>query len=238
MPEARPETVIVADPQIERMRSFALDAIKARSSIFYWIDERQEMADVSLTGTCRDTFHLYRGGMNRFDPLNIARLAGAGRRVSTLGRDYDLAPAGDFDRYKDYLQRGHVADVLDFLFWDGAVPVAGLGIIKHPQDPPLCEASLTLAHSMQPYIEYTLAAHPRLRARRVEAHLRQVCGLTRREIEIAGLICEGLTNHDLGEILGIGLGTVKTHVARLFTKLGLENRASLVSRMARIAATA
>lgn len=234
MAQDRPGTVMPADPQIERMRSFALCAIQARSSIFYWIDERQEMTGVSFSGACEGNFHVYNGGMKRYDPLNIPRLVAAGKRVSTLQRDYTLAPARDFARYQDYLQQGAVADVLDFIFWDGEVAVAGLGIIKHPGEPPLCEASLNLAHSMQPFIEYTLASHPRLRERRVNEHLSRHSGLTRREIEIAGLICQGLTNQDLGEVLGIGLGTVKTHVARLFTKLGIENRASLVSRIAQL----
>lgn len=235
MAQDPPGSVMPTDPQIERMRAFALCAIQAQSSVFYWIDDRLEMAEVSLTGSCARTFHLYKGGMKRYDPLNISRLVGAGKRVSTLRRDYGLAPAREFARYQDYLQQGEVTDVLDFLFWDGEVPVAGLGIIKHRGEPPLCETSMTLAHSMQPFIEYTLASHPRLRERRVNERLSRHAGLTRREIEIAGLICQGLTNQDLGEVLGIGLGTVKTHVARLFTKLGIENRASLVSRIAHLA---
>jgi DNA-binding CsgD family transcriptional regulator len=61
-------------------------------------------------------------------------------------------------------------------------------------------------------------------------------GLTRREIEIAELVCQGLTNHDLVEELGIGLGTVKTHLMNIFTKLEIENRASLSVRLARVGA--
>jgi DNA-binding NarL/FixJ family response regulator len=58
-----------------------------------------------------------------------------------------------------------------------------------------------------------------------------VYGLTEREIEITDLITIGLTNQDIAEVLGIGLGTVKTHLLRMFQKLDVTNRTMLSMRI-------
>lgn len=42
------------------------------------------------------------------------------------------------------------------------------------------------------------------------------------------LVAEGLTNAEIAERLYIGAGTVKTHVARLLTKLDARDRVQLV----------
>jgi DNA-binding CsgD family transcriptional regulator len=231
MVQGRPETSARPDPLVEELRRFALGALRASSSVFYWIDQCAEMADVQLTGTCRASFQRYADQMKAFDPLNVPRLVSSGRRVSPLQKDHVLAPPTDYERYRGYMSEIGIVDVLDLVFWDGDIPFAGLGIIKNPGDPPFCEGSFAFAGSMQPYIEFNLAAHPRLRQQRLAWRLTATYGLTRREIEIAELVCQGLTNQDIREELGIGVGTVKTHLIRIFQKMGTKNRASLISRV-------
>jgi len=48
--------------------------------------------------------------------------------------------------------------------------------------------------------------------------------LTVREREVHGWLCEGKTNDEIGTILGISPHTVKNHLDRIYTKLGVENR--------------
>lgn len=48
--------------------------------------------------------------------------------------------------------------------------------------------------------------------------------LTPREREILGLIARGLTNKEIARDLGIGPGTVKSHVEKLIAKLGVADR--------------
>jgi DNA-binding NarL/FixJ family response regulator len=48
--------------------------------------------------------------------------------------------------------------------------------------------------------------------------------LTERERDVAHAVARGLSNADIAAELYMGVPTVKTHVGRLFTKLGVENR--------------
>jgi DNA-binding NarL/FixJ family response regulator len=50
-------------------------------------------------------------------------------------------------------------------------------------------------------------------------------GLTERESELLALLSTGMTNRELGSHLYISENTVKTHLQRLYSKLGVRNRA-------------
>jgi len=67
--------------------------------------------------------------------------------------------------------------------------------------------------------------------RRVEtspALHRDLTALTPRELEVLILIGHGLSNLELAEKLALSQATVKTHVARIFSKLALRDRAQAV----------
>ena len=80
-------------------------------------------------------------------------------------------------------------------------------------------------------------AMTRRRARLVTDHLavRRVrspaeLGLTDREIEIVGLVADGLTDREIAEALVLSPRTVEGHVARLIQKLGARNRTDAAAR--------
>jgi two-component system, NarL family, nitrate/nitrite response regulator NarL len=51
--------------------------------------------------------------------------------------------------------------------------------------------------------------------------------LTERECEIMHLVCEGLSNKDIGRQFGVSDGTVKAHLHHIYEKLAIHNRTSL-----------
>ena len=53
--------------------------------------------------------------------------------------------------------------------------------------------------------------------------------LSNRELEVLGLVAEGLTNHDIAERLVLSEHTVNRHVANILRKLGLPSRAAAAS---------
>jgi DNA-binding NarL/FixJ family response regulator len=60
------------------------------------------------------------------------------------------------------------------------------------------------------------------------SHRERLSGLTPRELEVLAGIGRGLSNQELAEDLFIADNTVKTHVKRVFTKIGARDRAQAV----------
>jgi DNA-binding NarL/FixJ family response regulator len=79
---------------------------------------------------------------------------------------------------------------------------------------------------------------PSLTRRLIEAHVTRpapVAGiptalapLTERELDVVRLIAAGRTNTEIADGLVVSQATVKTHVNRIFTKLGMQSRVQLI----------
>jgi DNA-binding NarL/FixJ family response regulator len=64
--------------------------------------------------------------------------------------------------------------------------------------------------------------------------LRERFGLTHRESEVLLWIAKGKANRDIGEILGLSARTVNKHLEQIYSKLGVENRASAAVKAANV----
>jgi DNA-binding CsgD family transcriptional regulator len=59
---------------------------------------------------------------------------------------------------------------------------------------------------------------------------REELGITRRELEVLGLIAQGLSNREIAAKLYVSENTVKTHSSRVFEKLGAKRRTQAAQR--------
>ena len=80
---------------------------------------------------------------------------------------------------------------------------------------------------LQPVAEAALAL---LRARR-RIHRIGCEELTYREEQIARLVRDGRSNKEIARDLALGQPTVKTHLMRMYRKLGVSNRTELVGAL-------
>jgi two-component system, NarL family, response regulator LiaR len=58
--------------------------------------------------------------------------------------------------------------------------------------------------------------------------------ISKRELEILGLLAEGCSNQEIGEKLFVSLSTVKTHIQNLFEKLDVKRRTQAVEKARRL----
>ncbi|MBX2817928.1 MAG: helix-turn-helix transcriptional regulator [Saprospiraceae bacterium] len=49
--------------------------------------------------------------------------------------------------------------------------------------------------------------------------------ISKREKEILKLLAEGLSNHEMATHTGLSINTIKTHLKRIYKKIGARNRA-------------
>jgi DNA-binding NarL/FixJ family response regulator len=89
---------------------------------------------------------------------------------------------------------------------------------------------------LKPFEPDELVARVRAVLRRAELEPRESAGasddafhLTPRELEILGLLAEGLTQDQIAERLVIAPKTVATHIERILGKLGVQSRAQAVA---------
>ena len=89
---------------------------------------------------------------------------------------------------------------------------------------------------LKPFEPDELVARVRAVLRRLEPHARAVSPttgrefhLTPRELEILGLLADGLTQDEIAERLVIASKTVATHIERILGKLGVQSRAQAVA---------
>lgn len=58
-------------------------------------------------------------------------------------------------------------------------------------------------------------------------------GLSRREIEVARLVCAGCGNCEIAQLLGISIRTVENHLRAIYSKVGVHSRTRLAARLRR-----
>jgi len=63
-------------------------------------------------------------------------------------------------------------------------------------------------------------------------HRAGVPALSARELEVARLVADGLSNKEIAARLFLSEKTIETHLTRAFTKVGVTRRAALASRIA------
>lgn len=144
---------------------------------------------------------------------------------------------------EDALERLHRAhpEIPVVVFFDatdcGTVAAAlhaeAMGFIPKRASPEVLLAALRLVLAGQPYVPLevlrlqsqrrsggTLSGAPEAeRARRAEE-----VGLTKRQLDVLGLLVQGKSNKAIARELGLSEGTVKTHAAAIFRALRVANR--------------
>lgn len=79
----------------------------------------------------------------------------------------------------------------------------------------------------------SVLADPRVGATSEPAATPESLGLSEREMSVIRLLCQGYSNREIGQELFLAEPTVKTHIGRIMTKLGVRDRVQIVIAVSR-----
>jgi DNA-binding NarL/FixJ family response regulator len=122
---------------------------------------------------------------------------------------------------------GSGADLEALLRASIVLPLRGFLSIQHISVPEFEQTLLTIAAGgavIEPASARQLLSYLRHASVIARRRLDVSRSLSERELEIMKLVGEGLSNKEIAFRMGIGLGTVRTHLRNVFRKLGVATR--------------
>lgn len=69
-----------------------------------------------------------------------------------------------------------------------------------------------------------------LKQKKPDKYDRDKLGLSKREIEVLGLLAEGFSNQEIADKLFVSLNTTKTHISNIYSKLNVKRRTQAIQK--------
>ncbi|QQK05136.1 response regulator transcription factor [Burkholderia anthina] len=217
----------------------AFDAFASPSAIvFYRLDQSGEPADFELFGMPEPMHRTYIARYRMLDPLHPSRCAAGERAVVTLASQLPDERRDASAYWTRFLRRHDVADVVEIWLRDEARRTVGaFSLLRFGSGDArgdgmagrFAPGEIDALARLQPVAEAALG--PLLRSRRGIHRIGCEERLTYREEQIARLVRDGRSNKEIARDLALGQPTVKTHLMRMYRKLGVSNRTELVGAL-------
>ena len=190
---------------------------------FYCVDRHLQAHDFSLHGMSGEMHRDYLDHYRQFDPLQPRHCVSNDLAVVPLGLAMTRQPMRDNRRYRDFLQRYGVMDVVEIFAHRNGQPQAAISMLRTAEQGAFTSQQLTQLSALQALLQLAVAHWP--------AHEDALSHLTPKERQIALLLRQGVSNKQLARELDVGLPTIKTHLIHLFRKVGVSSRTELVSAL-------
>jgi len=229
-----------ADKVVDELVRFGLNFLGGHAAALFWVgshalqntliekENRIEKDHVMATARLSHDYISHYPMVQADDPLNLSYLLKWRPSISCLSTIHGARANNDI--YIQFLSRFGMSDELTFLLSTEMEPVAVLSIFKSGhatfQETPVDYEAL------HRYVEFNFGFHPWVAMVKRQHLLRDIHGLTPKEIEVFTLIEEGASNADISATLNIALSTVKTHVIHILdkTRAGSRNQLSALAR--------
>lgn len=235
-----PTSSASSDPAADWCRALracvaAFDAFASPSAIvFYRLDASGEPADFELFGMPESMHRTYVARYRMLDPLHPSRCAAGEGAVVTLASQLPDERREASAYWTRFLCRHDVADVVEIWLRDAGVTVGAFSLLRFGAAGEGATGRFALGEidalvRLQPVAEAALS--PLLRARRGIHRIGCEERLTYREEQIARLVRDGRSNKEIARDLALGPPTIKTHLMRMYRKLGVSNRTELVGAL-------
>jgi DNA-binding CsgD family transcriptional regulator len=185
---------------------------------YVWSDERQRFVDGRNVNFDPATLAIYDERFQHRDPMTY--LLRARRRATPVEAVLPHAAMVRTEFYNDFLKRDGAHHGINMYVFDGDRDLGDFRIWRKADRPDFGTREECLLDALEPFFREALVLANR-----------RFAGLTRREREVAALVARGCTDRDIARILGIGFGTVRTHLNRAMERRGCANRAELAASL-------
>ncbi|MBJ9963513.1 helix-turn-helix transcriptional regulator [Burkholderia seminalis] len=225
-------------PRALRACVAAFDAFASPSAIvFYRLDQSGEPADFELFGMPESMHRTYVARYRMLDPLHPSRCAAGERAVVTLASQLPDERREASAYWTRFLRRHDVTDVVEIWLRDAGRTIGAFSLLRFGAGDAtgnstagrFAPGEIDALARLQPVAEAALS--PLLRARRGIHRIGCEERLTYREEQIARLVRDGRSNKEIARDLALGQPTIKTHLMRMYRKLGVSNRTELVGAL-------
>jgi DNA-binding NarL/FixJ family response regulator len=216
---------------VMRLKAHALRAVTAlvpaAQAFFVAVTRRLEIenavalqADDSELSLARE-WERYVSEIADVDPFAPHRVGASNATVLALS---DVgAAATPFARH---LESIGMSDIITMYVRSAGTIVAGIALTRASGSPPFSATDAVSLRRIQPLLEhaYLCAVEPTAEP---SYDVLRGDGLTDREVDVVELVVRGATNAEIARSLSLSEATVKSHLARIYTKLGIRSRTRL-----------
>jgi DNA-binding CsgD family transcriptional regulator len=169
----------------------------------------------------QDLWRRYLDDLHACDPLAPHALDSSSATVLALEQLEERAP-----RFVALLQEDGFWDCVTVYLRVNGTIVAAIGLVRALDRPRFQRSDVLSLRRIQPLVElaFARAVDP---GNVAAAEMLRGSGLTAREADVAELVGRGATNAEISRTLHVSEATVKTHLTRIYTKVGVQSRTQL-----------
>ena len=189
------------------------DHAVVRAGLRALLDSQPDIEVIAEAGTGEEAVDAVTTSRPRLVTMDLALGSGidgveAIRRIRQVDRDLPVLVFTTYDTDADVVR---------------AIDAGAIGYLLKDSTPQEIFAAVRGAAAGQSVLS------PPVASRLLQQMQRPEEALTPREAELLTLLAKGMTNKELGKALFISEATVKTHLAHIYSKLGVDTRAAAVS---------
>ncbi|QYB03421.1 response regulator transcription factor [Rhodococcus sp. USK10] len=189
------------------------DHAVVRAGLRALLDSQPDIEVIAEAGTGEEAVDAVTAHRPRLVTMDLALGSGidgveAIRRIRQVDRDLPVLVFTTYDTDADVVR---------------AIDAGAIGYLLKDSTPQEIFAAVRGAAAGQSVLS------PPVASRLLQQMQRPEEALTPREAELLTLLAKGMTNKELGKALFISEATVKTHLAHIYAKLGVDTRAAAVS---------
>lgn len=140
--------------------------------------------------------------------------------------------------YMDYLLPMNLINVAGMSLANNGVCLGAVNLYRTEKSGDFTDSELYILKQFMPHLKSKLiqnkeAENSSSKYEKVTSILKYEYDLSKREIEIVKLVCNGDDNKDISDKLCISINTVKKHMGNILYKFQLENRVQLINFLIR-----